>query len=1016
MNTKKACIIVLLLLITAAVGCSGSGSGSGSSEPVGADTADLDSKSLLNLAPYLPPQCYTKTVADDKTVHNTCYACHTTGLRPDFTNDNELQLEYSLPEYTKENHWRNMFKDRTAQMAAISDESILQYVRTGNYFDASGQIKPAVALASLPAEWDYNNDGAWGGYVPDCYYNFDQEGFDKDPSGAYTGWRAFAYYPFPTTEWPANGAMSDVLIRLADVFRTRNGKLDISVYKLNLAILESLVKRGDVAIEPTDETLYGVDLDKNGVIGDAVKITYDWAPNEGRNMSYVGDALAAQQSGAVHLAAGLFPEGTEFLNTLRYIDIDGAQGVKMASRIKEIRYARKALWNTYAELETLALDEVKERDDFPDRLKNIVGNIETGVSNGQGWALQGFIESANGDLRPQTFEETASCIGCHGGIGATTDAMFAFARKVDTTHFQQGWYDWSQKDLKGLNEPKVEFKKAGVQYEYCFYLMYSGGGDEFRSNTEISDLFFDANGFLKPDMAEKLHDDVSLLLYPSPQRALRLDKAYKTIVEEQSFHLGREAQFTKAANVYENVTANDEITKVKEAVIAKTKARDFANDLAAPSAGEPITGALETAIHGVGAAGPDGTRYEISWQGIIDVSSYAMDIKGFYFPFPSRDTLPTRIIVPLGTNPSCYNCHRLPGMAPPENSQVSVPVDIPATSMTESGRSLTRLTTNGATDVGGKWSPDGGRIAWASNRTGNLQIWVMNSDGSNPRQISQEPYVNGWPEWSPDGSKLTYWRYDQATGMSSIVVDRLNGAAPTVLVSSNEALDRPAWRPDGAYIAYGAVTDGNWDIWVISADGSEKYRLTQEPAMESNSLWSPDGSTIAYKVAPGGDYGLTVEDLMTFENGFASPTIHTWNSVKSVQGYDWSPQGDKLVYTAEIVTNASGEDRVSYVAVCQPVAPSNGTVLTGAPVVLSQNSSLGDRGPVFSPDGARVAFWSWDKSYRATLWVANTDGTGLTQLTREGFDMYPQWSPDGTRLLFESQRAGNMDIWTIAVP
>ncbi|MFP4033496.1 MAG: TolB family protein, partial [Desulfococcaceae bacterium] len=137
--------------------------------------------------------------------------------------------------------------------------------------------------------------------------------------------------------------------------------------------------------------------------------------------------------------------------------------------------------------------------------------------------------------------------------------------------------------------------------------------------------------------------------------------------------------------------------------------------------------------------------------------------------------------------------------------------------------------------------------------------------------------------------------------------------------------------------------------------------------------------------------------------------------IKSIQMYDWSPDGTHISYTAEIVTNASGEDRVSYLAVVEDVYPDEEDP-SGTPVVLSRNNTLGDRGPVFSPDSQRVAFWSWDKNYRATLWMANRDGTNITQLTQKGFDMYPRWRPDGTGLLFESNRAGNMDIWTMELP
>jgi Tol biopolymer transport system component len=105
---------------------------------------------------------------------------------------------------------------------------------------------------------------------------------------------------------------------------------------------------------------------------------------------------------------------------------------------------------------------------------------------------------------------------------------------------------------------------------------------------------------------------------------------------------------------------------------------------------------------------------------------------------------------------------------------------------------------------------------------------------------------------------------------------------------------------------------------------------------------------------------------------------------------------------------------VSYVAVVEDVSM-KGSRTSGTPVVLSGGRTLGDRGPVFSPDGTRVAFWSWDTAYRATLWVAGRDGSNLRQLTGAGHDMYPGWSPDGRALLFESSRGGSLDIWTIGV-
>jgi len=511
----------------------------------------LKQRTLKNETAYIPPQCYTKTSDEAGKVHNPCYACHTRSRRPNYINDDDLQQAYSFVNVATNNPWTNLFKDRSEAVAAISDEQLLAYIRNSNYFDEEGRIKPAQRLAKLPEAWDYNGDGRWQGFVPDTWFNFDAEGFDRDPDGKLTGWRAFAYYPFLGTFWPTNGSTDDVLIRLPETFRQDTfGRPDLSVYKTNLAIVEAMIREQDIPIEPVDEAaLGGVDLDKDGLIGRASLIKYDWAPLKNRHMWYVGQALEAQRNGKVHLAAGLYPEGTEFLHTVRYIDTDSDGANRLAARIKEVRYARKDWWMNYGRLEARAAKEVKEKSAFPDRTRFVRGNLESGVSNDQGWVYAGMIEDAEGELRPQTYEELAFCVGCHGGIGATTDASFAFPRRLPVGSHRDGWYHWSEKGLQGLPERL----RSDGEPEYAYYLAVNSAGNEFRSNDEVQQRFFDADGRLRQDMLSKIRNDISILLNASPERAKLLNKAYHVIVKEQSFTKGRDATITPAVNVYQEV-------------------------------------------------------------------------------------------------------------------------------------------------------------------------------------------------------------------------------------------------------------------------------------------------------------------------------------------------------------------------------------------------------------------------------------------------------------------------------
>lgn len=81
-------------------------------------------------------------------------------------------------------------------------------------------------------------------------------------------------------------------------------------------------------------------------------------------------------------------------------------------------------------LARFAADEAREKAYTPDRPRWVRGNQEFGVSNALAWQCQGFIEDRDGSLRPQSDEEPVFCVGCHGGIGATTDSNFSFVRKL----------------------------------------------------------------------------------------------------------------------------------------------------------------------------------------------------------------------------------------------------------------------------------------------------------------------------------------------------------------------------------------------------------------------------------------------------------------------------------------------------------------------------------------------------------------------------------------------------------
>ena len=515
------------------------------------DGVDITSKNIKNMdSVYISPQCYTKTQDNKGNTFNPCYSCHINSSAPNFIDDFDLQASYDFSESSNKNPFTNSFKDRTTLVEKIADKEILSYINQSNYKSSDGRIIIADKLNyDLPSKWDFaydgKKDGKWKGYIPDSYFNFDDEGFDKDLNGIYTGWRAFAYTPFLGTFWPTNGSVDDVLIRLPkSMMQDEKGNFSKEIYKINLAIVESMIKKQDIKLDfEVDESKYNVDLNHNNLVDKTSIIVYKWNKPDALSKYpkviyknyYVGLAKKELIENKLHISPGLYPDGTEFLHSVRYIGIDEQKNsIKMSPRMKELRYTKKTSWNNYSQLSNAAQSEIKEKDAFPERLRGVKGDMEKGLSNGLGWVYQGFIEDKNGNLRPQSYEETLSCIGCHSGIGATTDSSFAFPRKFDE---KNAWYHWTKKDLKGTKDRVLSNKKG----EFAFYLEQNRAGDEYRANEEIKNKFFDKDGKLIQSEVDKIKDDITYLIYPSVKRAIKLNKAYKVIVDEQSFIYGKDA-------------------------------------------------------------------------------------------------------------------------------------------------------------------------------------------------------------------------------------------------------------------------------------------------------------------------------------------------------------------------------------------------------------------------------------------------------------------------------------------
>ena len=151
------------------------------------------------------------------------------------------------------------------------------------------------------------------------------------------------------------------------------------------------------------------------------------------------------------------------------------------------------------------------------------------------------------------------------------------------------------------------------------------------------------------------------------------------------------------------------------------------------------------------------------------------------------------------------------------------------------------------------WSPDGLRIIYRDSRAGvnvNDEIYVSSADGSGARNLTASP-ANEWsPAWSPDGEQIAF--ASDREGELRIFVMAADGSG--VRRVTEIWGEYPAWSPDGTQIAFGSHVGGaslhgdpNYDVFVVNADGSGLRQLTDSPAYDMYPTWSPDGTQIAFE-------------------------------------------------------------------------------------------------------------------------------------------------------------------------
>ena len=208
--------------------------------------------------------------------------------------------------------------------------------------------------------------------------------------------------------------------------------------------------------------------------------------------------------------------------------------------------------------------------------------------------------------------------------------------------------------------------------------------------------------------------------------------------------------------------------------------------------------------------------------------------------------------------------------------------------MNADGSSPTRLTNNPAFDGYPSWSPDGSKIAFTSERVGGSHIYVMDANGSNVVALTNNLGGNNFgPSWSPDGSKIAFTSARDA-GNLEIYVMNADGLNPTNVTNDIQSDYDPSWSPDGSKIVFthqGTNPGDRADIYMMSPNGTAKANITNTAASsEFSAAWSPDGSRIAFVTDRDGN----AEIYLMWSDGSGVPQNFTNNPADDLQP-DWQP-------------------------------------------------------------------------------------------------------------------------------
>ena len=216
------------------------------------------------------------------------------------------------------------------------------------------------------------------------------------------------------------------------------------------------------------------------------------------------------------------------------------------------------------------------------------------------------------------------------------------------------------------------------------------------------------------------------------------------------------------------------------------------------------------------------------------------------------------------------------------------------------GENMKNVTQSPERESTATWSPDGKQIAFGrSMREGEISIFVMGANGRNQRRLTFEPGISAWPHWSPDGGRIAF--LSNRDGAFRVYTMDTNGQnVRQITVGQREFYAAPSWSPDGEWLAFRSGDERHWGIYLIDPQGRNEKLIVRSEVSEligravSRPTWAPDSQYLVFNdPVQGEDFGL-----FRFSVDGGIPTHLNTDGLSYCAHPLWSPDGNSLIFSA----------------------------------------------------------------------------------------------------------------------